>query len=53
VREGVSPVDKLLDDLHPSIQLVESQDVLLSEETKSRALSKILPREPPKENTQL
>lgn len=37
------PVDKLLDDFHPSIQLVECQDVLLSEETQSRALSKILP----------
>lgn len=38
------PVDKLLDDFHPGIQLVERQDVLLSKETQSRALSKILPR---------
>lgn len=39
-----SPVDKLLDDFHASIQLVECQDVLLSKESQSRALSKILPR---------
>lgn len=38
------PVDKLLDDFHPSIQLIECQNVLLSKETQSRALSKILPR---------
>lgn len=48
-----SPVDELLDDLHPSIQLVESQDVLLSEETQSRALSKILPKRYTKTSTEL
>lgn len=36
------PVDKLLYNFHPSIQLIEGQDVLLSEETQARAFSKIL-----------
>lgn len=36
------PVDKLLDDLHPSVELVQSQDVLLSEQTQPRTLPKIL-----------
>lgn len=42
VHDSFSPVDELLDDLHPGVELVESQDVLLSEETQSRALSKVL-----------
>lgn len=36
------PVDKLLDHFHPSVELVESQDVLLSEETQPRAFPKVL-----------
>lgn len=44
VHDIFSPVDELVDYLHPRIELVQSQDVLLREETQSRALSKILPR---------
>lgn len=36
------PMDKLLDNFHPSIQLIKRQDVLVSEESQSRAFSKIL-----------
>lgn len=35
-------MDKLLDDLHPSIKLIEGQDVLLSEETQARAFPEVL-----------
>lgn len=35
---------KLFHNLHPGVQLIECQDVLLSEETQSRALPKVLPK---------
>lgn len=41
-----SPVNKLLDHLHPTVELIKSQDVLLSEETQTRALPKILSATP-------
>lgn len=37
-----SPVNKLLDHLHSTVELIKSQDVLLSEETQTRALPEIL-----------
>lgn len=41
------PVDKLLDNLHPSVQLVQSQNVLLSEEAQPRTLPEVLPEGKP------
>ena len=37
-----SPMNKLLHHLHPGVELVQSQDVLLSEETQPRALPEVL-----------
>lgn len=39
---GFPPVDELLDHFHAGVELVESQDVLLSEETQPRAFPKVL-----------
>lgn len=40
--ERVPPVDELLHHLHPGVELVQSQDVLLREETQTRTLPEVL-----------